>query len=102
LTFESCITTHVRTSANLKKDKELSMKKLAIVIPAIVGLMTVAIAPRASAEPQIYPTTDGFDLNIGDCYAHFDNSGNLLQGGSMCDDIQLNEARQAARDYVSR
>ncbi|MEB3212932.1 MAG: hypothetical protein VKL39_16380 [Leptolyngbyaceae bacterium] len=76
------------------------MKRTAVIIPTIVSLMTVAIAPKASAEPQIYPTTDGFEMNIGDCYAHFDNSGNLLQGGSMCDDIQLYEARQAAHDYV--
>jgi hypothetical protein len=76
------------------------MKKLAIIIPTALSLFTIVIAPKANAEPQIYPTTDGFEMNVGDCYAHFDNAGNLLQGGSMCDDVQLYEARQAAHDYV--
>lgn len=63
----------------------------------------IPASPSASpSEPQIYPTADGFELNIGDCYARFDNSGTLLQGGSMCDDIELFEAREAAAEYVGR
>ncbi|NJL48997.1 MAG: hypothetical protein HC929_17940 [Leptolyngbyaceae cyanobacterium SM2_5_2] len=56
----------------------------------------------SSSQPQIHPTATGFEVNIGDCYARFDSTGTLVHGGSMCDDIELNEARQAARDYVSR
>jgi hypothetical protein len=57
---------------------------------------------NSSSSPQIYPTADGFELNIGDCYARFDNNGTLLEGGSMCDDVELFNAREAARNYVGQ
>jgi hypothetical protein len=76
------------------------MKNLAIVAPTILSLLTIAFAPKANAVPQIYAGPNGIEVTTGDCYARFDNKGNLLQGGSMCDDVELFQAKQAAATYV--
>jgi hypothetical protein len=76
------------------------MQKLTIIAPTILSLFTIALTPKANAAPHIYPSSNGIEVNVDNCYARFDNNGNLLQGGSMCDDKQLFEAKQAVQSYL--
>lgn len=76
------------------------MKKSALIASTILSLVTLVIAPKASAEPAIYQNERGLTVAIDDCFVQFDNNGNLLEGGRKCDDVQLHEAKQAVQNYL--
>lgn len=76
------------------------MKKLRIIAPAILSLLTIAIAPKAHAVPEINPIPEGFEVTTGSCYVHFNPSGGLIYVAEKCNDRQVNEAKKAAQSYV--
>jgi hypothetical protein len=77
------------------------MKNLRIIAPAVLSLLTIAIALKTNAQAEINPTPEGFEVTVGDCYVLFNHSGSLLQGGPKCDDVEMYDAKQAAKSYVN-
>jgi hypothetical protein len=76
------------------------MKKLGIVAPAILSLLTIVIASKANAVPEINSIPEGFEVTTGNCYVHFNPSGKMIYVAEKCNDRQVNEAKKAAQSYV--
>ncbi len=76
------------------------MKKLGIIAPVILSLLTMAIATKTNAVTEINPIPEGFEVTTGNCYVQFNNSGKLLYTAEKCNASQVNEAKKAAESYV--
>jgi hypothetical protein len=76
------------------------MNKSNIIAPAILSLLTIVIASKANAVPEINPIPEGFEVTTGNCYVHFNHSGNMIYIAEKCNDRQVNEAKKAAQSYV--
>lgn len=53
----------------------------------------------SGSQPRIYQSAWGVGVLIDDCFVQFDPNRNLLAGGQKCDDIELNNANKAVRNY---
>ena len=73
-----------------------------IITSTIFSLLGVLIAPKVEASPQVYQSGQGLGVSIDKCFVQFDQNGTLLEGGRMCDDIQLHEAKKAVQEYLQQ
>lgn len=78
------------------------MKKLVIVAPAILSLLTIAIAPKANAEPMVYESPEGPGVLIDNCFVQFDHNGTLTSANPNCDDVQIHDAKEAVKNYLNQ
>lgn len=77
------------------------MKNLRIIAPAILSLLTIAIAPKANAVPEIQSIPEGIEVTTGSCYVQFNHSGEMIYVADRCNDSQVREAQRAAESYMN-